>query len=164
MRRIVLCFVFLTLIWSVTGCSNESDNLLKVGDLRGVWVIETPLEEYGWISRLEYRFGEDGIVEILMIALDIRSRDILGYRYWALKKYSLERDQLTLKTLSVHVNDDAQHSYIDLDNLQLQKEAEGEESTFTCRIEGDGNELVFVYPPCGPLENCIGSQAFMRED
>ena len=137
---------------------------MEVEDLRGVWVIETPLPEHGWTGRQEYRFSEGDILEVLTITLDIDTRDVLGYRYRSLRRYHLEGDQLTLRTLSTFINDDTQRDYTDLESLELWKEDEGAESTVTCRVEDDGRKLVFVYPPCGPLGNCIGSRSFTRED
>jgi len=152
----ILIFVFLS-------CSKENVITLNEENIKGVWFEEVYLEENNRISRLEYIFKEDNILEVLRIESEKDSRDVLGYRYRTLGNYKLESDQLSFYNLVNYSNDDTQGSYTEIENLQLVEESERDSYTITCKFEDNGKKITFIYPPCGELANCIDYLILTKE-
>ncbi len=158
MRPITLfCFIIICI-----SCSKE-ETLLNRENLVGVWYEEDYPEEVSRISRLEYHFKEDHTIEILRIEIEQDSGEILGYRYRSYGNYKLENDQLSFYNLVSYCNDDTKGSYTEIENLKLVNENEGDSFTVTCKLEKNGQSLIFIYPPCGELANCIGSKTLIKE-
>jgi hypothetical protein len=163
MKLIAYCFHTFFLIMAFISCSKEDKITLNNENLKGVWFEENYLEEYNRISRLEYIFKKDNSLEILRKEIDKNSREILGYRYRTLGNYRLDGDQLSFNNLVSYSNDDTQGPYTEIENLQLVEESEGSSYTITCKFEESGKKLIFIYPPCGELANCIGSETLIKE-
>jgi hypothetical protein len=161
MRSILLLSSFLLLI--AISCSKDDRADLDVNDILGIWYQEDFLQEYGRISRLEYNFKDDLSLEVLRIELNPDTRDVLGYRFRTLGNYALLNSQISFFNLTSYTNNDTQGSYTELENLDLINDSVNSQYTVTCKIEDGGNKIVFIYPPCGPAANCIGSTTLIKE-
>jgi hypothetical protein len=161
MRSIFFLTSFILLI--VLSCSKDDRDDLNVNDILGIWYQEDFLQEYGRISRLEYNFKDDHTLEVLRIELNSDSRDLLGYRYRTLGNYALINNQISFFNLSSYSNNDSQGSYTELENLDLVDGSVDDQYTVTCKLEDGGKKIVFIYPPCGPAENCIGSTTLIKD-
>jgi hypothetical protein len=159
MRYLAHCFSILVL-FGLIACSDDGHSIEK--DIKGVWAQETYMEDVNHISRGEYHFKDDGQLEVLRIELDIDSREVLGYRSRILGNYGINGNKLSFYNLVMYSNDDTTGPFTELENLT--KVAEGGAYDVTCQIEERGKKLTFIYPPCGPLENCIGTITLMKAD
>lgn len=155
MKRTVFPFCAFILISVFLSCSKEHVITLNEENIKGVWFEEVTLEENNRISRVEYTFKDDNILEVLRIEIGKDSRDVLGYRYRTSGNYKLEGNQLSFYNLVDYCNDDTQGSYTEIENLRLVREGEGDSYTVTCKFEDNGKKLTFIYSPCGELANCI---------
>ena len=158
MKSNILFFLIFTFI----GCSKETTINPYDKKIIGVWFNEDTLHEYNRISKLQYNFKEDNTVEILRVEMDINSMKVLGYRYKSTGNYSLDSNQLSFSNLMNYTNDDTQGSYSAIEDLKLIKE-NNIDYTVTCKFEKNGKKLTLIYPPCGELANCIGSETFCKE-
>lgn len=155
MKLTAFLFYAFILIFVFSSCSKEHVITLNEENIKGVWFEEVTLEENNRISRLEYTFKDDNILEVLRIEIGKDSRDVLGYRYRTSGNYKLEGNQLSFYNLVNYCNDDTQVSFTEIENLRLVREGEGDSYTVTCKFEDNGKKLTFIYSPCGELANCI---------
>jgi hypothetical protein len=162
MRPVAFCFLTALLILAFTRCSEDEKIPVSIGDVTGTWYEEDSLVEYNRISRLEYNFKADSSLEIRRIELDINTREVLGYRYRTLGDYMLVGDKLSFLNQVSYCNDDTKGSYTDINNLQSVPDENGISYTITCKFEDNDTKLVFIYPPCGALANCIGSKTLLK--
>jgi hypothetical protein len=164
MRSIAFCFLSTLLLLAFTRCSEDEKIPVNIGDVTGTWYEEDSLIEYNRISRLEYTFKADSSLEILRIELDLHTGQVLGYRYRTVGDYMLVGDKLSFINQVSYGNDDLKGSYSDINNLQLVVNENGISYTIAIRFEDNGKKLVFIYPPCGELANCIGSKTLLKGD
>ena len=135
---------------------------MNVGDVTGTWYEQDTLVEYNEISRLEYTFKADSSLEILRIELDIHTGIVLGYRYRTVGDYMLVGDKLSFINQVSYENDDTKGMFTDINSLQPVPDENGISYTITCKFEDNDTKLVFIYPPCGALANCIGSKTLLK--
>jgi hypothetical protein len=154
-----LCTCFL--IIAFLSCSKKET--INNEKLVGVWFEEEYLEDSTEISRLEYNFMDCNIVEILRIELENNSRNVLGYRWRTLANYKLVGDQLSFYNMISYSNDDTKEPYAKFENLQLLSGSEGSSYSVTCNFGDNDKKIIFIYPPCGELANCIGSETFIKK-
>jgi hypothetical protein len=108
-----------------------------------------------------YIFNADSTVQVSGTLRDSLSGKILGYQYMRNGKFRLNGDQLKLYKLVTYNNltqspgfpQIGQLTLITTDTLQ----------TYTIKFNSTGNSFYFVYPPCGPSENCVGEIDFVRQ-
>jgi hypothetical protein len=162
MRPVAFCFLTALFILAFTRCSEDEKIPVTIGDVTGTWYEEASLVEYNRISRLEYNFKADSSLEIRRIELDINNREVLGYRYRALGDYMLVGDKLSILNQVSYGNDDTKAPYTQIGNLQLIPDENGISYTISCKFGDNGKKLVFIYPPCGELANCIGSKTLLK--
>lgn len=160
MRSVIFLTSFILL--TVLSCSKDDRNHLNVNDLQGIWYNEDYLQEYNRISRLEYNFKSDNTLEVLRLELSNDSGNILGYRFRTTGNYSLSDDQILFYNLSAYINDDTQGSCTEIADLKLIDQII-HDYTVTCKIEDNGSRIVFIFPPCGPAANCIGSISLLKQ-
>jgi len=164
MRTIAFCFLSALLVFALTRCSKDEKIPVNIGDVTGIWYEEDSLVDYNRISRLEYNFKADSSLEIQRIELDINTREVLGYRYRTIGDYMLVGDKLSFLNQVSYGNDDTKGPYTEIENLKLIPDENGISYTITCRFGDNGNKLVFIYPPCGELANCIGSKTLTKKE
>jgi hypothetical protein len=145
------------LFLGITGCA---DHDFTENGVKGVWTEETVFESDNRISKLEYHFKGDGSIEILRIEIDMDSHDVLGYRYRMEGNYQTIGDKISFYNLIIHSNDDTRADYSSIDDLV--KVSEGTTFEHTFKITGKGKVLTFIFPPCGPFENCILTKTLKR--
>jgi hypothetical protein len=143
-------------------CSKDDRDNINYDDILGIWYQEEYLEEYDRISRLEYNFREDQTLEVLRIEIKSDSRNVLGYRFRTLGNYELFNNQISFFNLICYGNNDTKEAYTELENLELVDNSVNDHYTVTCKIEDSGKKIIFIYPPCGPTQNCIGSKTLLR--
>jgi hypothetical protein len=162
MKTISLFFCACMLSTVFTGCAEEKNFLYEEDDLQGIWYEEQYYEDEHRISRLQYHFMENNVLEVLRIEIDANLHSILGYRFRTTGNYKLEGDQLTFYNLSSYMNNDTETDYAALENLQPVDE---NETSYTVTIELSEiiRRLILIYPPCGPAENCIGSTTLKKD-
>ncbi len=159
-------YLYITiLIFLGTMISCQKEELLEEIEqihLKGVWYEEEYLEDYNIISRLEYHFKEDSVLEVYRMEINAETGKLIGYRFKALGKYSLEGHELSFTYLKTYVNDALylvphahRNEYVGEDIPQTH--------SVTIEISKDGNTLVFYYPPCLPNANCISSKTFKKQ-
>jgi hypothetical protein len=148
------------LIFSLQSCTKENISEFS-GELAGVWYKENYSDENNQISRLEYNFKQDGNFEVLRIELENETREILGYRYRSTGNYTTKGNQLTFYDLMVYSHNDLEGPFSNLKDLM--PGVSGRPYTVTYSIEKNGSELLFIYPPCGELEDCLTSTTLLKE-
>jgi hypothetical protein len=163
MKPIAFCYLNCFLLLAILSCSKKDKINLNNDKIIGVWYEEQIQEEDNRISRLEYHFKEDGVLEVLRIEIEKNSRIVLGYRYRRIGNYKLESDQLTFYNLLSYSNDDTKGPYTEIEKLEILTESEGISYTITYKFEENDKKLIFIYPPCDPAANCIGSTTLIKE-
>ncbi|HEX2935307.1 MAG TPA: hypothetical protein VHO72_08125 [Bacteroidales bacterium] len=155
MKSILFWFLALTFF----ACSKETSNEDKIV---GKWFNSDTLRELNRISIAQYDFRADNSLEVLRIEHDLNTKEILGYRYRSTGNYKLEGQQLSFSLQKSYTNDDALRSYSSIEDLKL-LDKPVENYMVTCKFGENYKTITFVYPPCGPAENCIGSMTYWRE-
>ena len=108
-----------------------------------------------------YIFNADSTVQVSGTLRDSTSGTILGYQYVRNGKFRLNGDQLKLYKLVSYNNLTQSAVFPQLGQLTL-IEADTLQ-TYTIKFNSTGNSFYFVYPPCGPSENCLGEVDFNRK-
>lgn len=98
--------------------------------------------------------------------LDITTQEILGYTFKQLGGFNVDGNQLTFFNIESFSNLTGE-PFTEIENLTQRYPTEPNSgfNSFSVKIEfkNNNNTLIFIYPPCGPAENCIDSQTFKKE-
>lgn len=106
-----------------------------------------------------FTFLENGKFNSAIAFLDADNNEVLGYSGRSTGDYSLLDDVLaTQTTLVYNVPESADARYVT--NAELVQTTENFSSDK--KVEFVGDKMTWIYPPCGPLENCIGSREFEK--
>jgi hypothetical protein len=163
MRGNYLYIIMMFFLSTIISCQKEEllEEIEQI-HLQGVWYEEEYLEDYNVISRLEYHFKEDSILEVYRMELNAGTGKLIGYRFKAQGKYYLVGHELSFTYLKTYVNDAFylvphanKNEYVGKDIPQTH--------SVTIEISKDGNTLVFYYPPCLPDANCISSKTLKKQ-
>ena len=157
MKLSTVCLLF-GFFLALSACDDDSESGTK--SIEGVWREEAYVEDYDWISRLEYNFREDGTVQILRIEVNKDSGEILGYRHKSTGNYVVSGNKLSFYNLTVYSNDDAKTTYSELEDLIQYGQDVSYDVTF--EIGKGSKEVTFFFPPCDDSGICAYSQIVMK--
>ena len=146
------------LIVSLYTCKKDSS--LNVS-LVGIWVRTSAFEK-GQIANQTYIFKTDSTVQITRTIVDSASGNLLGYQYLSTGKFRLNNDQLRLYKLNTRYNSNAFSPYY-APASQLMALTTDTLQSFTIKFDPAYTTCTFIYPPCGPNENCIGQLSYKRQ-
>jgi len=142
-------------------CTKETD--VYPTEIVGIWSNSIEIENHqNLTSELLYDFKSDNNFTIERAILNDTSNEILGYRYKATGKYSLNGDVLTINRLQIFEHNDSNGLYSDISNLELSDEIS--ESIVNIKFNDAYDQLHFHYPPCGSLQNCLVHEVFERKN
>ncbi|MHC2991063.1 hypothetical protein OB13_05505 [Pontibacter sp. HJ8] len=148
------------LFFAIVSCekedfSNEKTSSMNIkNSLLGKWSIEVEPSNILKLKR-GYNFKQDNSFEYLEKVIN-SSGDILGFRHRLIGKYEVKDNKLTLFYSQHFMYDHNKGEYENIENLTLTGEA-GSPKTVTMDFNMDKNILTLYFPPCGPLEYCLGS-------
>jgi len=151
----------LILISIFISCTKKTD--VYPTEIVGIWSNRIEMEDNpNLISELLYNFEPEGNFTVERIIVDIKSDEILGFRYRATGRYSLNGNELTNNKLQIFNHNDSNGLYSDINNLELSNEIS--ESIINISFNNSYDQLHFYYLPCGPNENCIVDKIFYRKN
>lgn len=108
-----------------------------------------------------YSFLENGLYNSSTAYTNSDSGEILGFTRRSSGTYSLLDNELSAQSTIVFAKPESSES-IYLPNEELVQV----DNTFTisCKVDfsGDKRKMTWIYPPCGELQDCIGSQELKR--
>ncbi len=163
-NRIFFASFFVLLL--STNCSQDKLTNINTQKLFGVWIEDSTLDDNTKISRLEYRLNSNDKFEVFRKTLDATTQEVLGYTFKQLGDFNVDGNQLTFFNIESFRNLTSE-PFTEIENLIqiFPTEPNSNFNFFSVIIEfkNNNNTLVFIYPPCGPTENCIESQTFVRE-
>lgn len=160
-NRIFTTSFFILLLF--TNCSQDEQTSINTAKLLGVWIEDSALDIENQISRLEYHFNDKTKFEVLRKTIDKTTGEVLGYTFRQLGDFNISGDQLTFfntESFFIEIN---QEPYTEIDNLTPIFSSEPQIQSLRITFKDNDKILVFLYPPCGPTENCIDSQTFKKE-
>jgi hypothetical protein len=146
-------------------CNKESDIIADANelDLKGIWYEETFLEEEQLLSRLEYHFMDDSILEVYRMELNPDTRKIVTYRFKAYGTYHLQGNELSFTYLKTYKNDTYIGSVAYHGGMQYVGEDVPQTHSVTVEMSKDESTLVFYYPPCPLNANCVDYKVLRRQ-
>lgn len=152
-------FTLLIALVLITSCNEDKQNLKA---LEGTWIsAENYAFDDGSSSSLLYQFNGDGTFSTLArVIKDGNLNNVIGFTYRAEGKFILEEDKLQLSFEQVYLTDDFQNLPSEIEDLILTSDQYIQEVTIT--FSDQNSILKFIYPPCPPNANCVGSQSFNR--
>ncbi len=156
MKKFVL---ILSLFVICISCSND-DEASITNLIVGVWEDSGFLEIRDQRQALQYDFKIDGTLTISTLIIERSTGNILGYLYRAIGTYRTNEDQLNINISEIYLHNNFNAPYSDLEDLELSDQQY--EQTITFSFDRLFTELLFLYPPCGPNELCVGSQTFRK--
>lgn len=161
MKRFAFIFTVLFVLIISFGCSKDLELNLTQKKLVGTWYKEKASARPNELTRVQYDIREDSSFEILRIEKDVNTGEVLGYKFRRKGVYEVDGDNLTFSHFATYDNVDSIAPYSSIEDLRL-VEGDSIEYHVTCTFEEQDNKLIFTYPPCGPLANCITSDTLTR--
>lgn len=158
MKKLAIIFSLLMILNSCTNDSEENQLDLLAGD----WAKTEIMENDSLSQSLQYNFSIDKTFIVSTVIIDNTTAQIIGYRYRAIGTYNVKRNILVLNLSEIYIHDDSIGLFSNINDLELSNNSDKQTITFS--IDKNQKVLTFKYPPCGPAENCIGTQSFLRID
>ncbi|HVO76074.1 MAG TPA: hypothetical protein VMT35_18765 [Ignavibacteriaceae bacterium] len=123
----------------------------------GIYTEESHADTLFYTDRLEIQFIPPNITKTERKIFETGTNIFLGYRYRGEGTFYVSGNRLNMFTDKAAYNDDEVSFYsTSLELIPIRREPE----RVTYKI--NMNILQFIYPPCPPNANCIGSQSFFR--
>lgn len=158
MKRLI---AFIPLIFAFIACTNNSNENLASDLLVGTWSKTFSTDEPNFEQSIQYVFGSDNTVITSLVISNTSTSEVVGYRSRALGTYSVIEDILNTNLSEIYTHDDSTGLFSSLEDLEVSDGPQTE--TVTISFSDNGETLTFIYPPCPPNANCIGSQTFIRQ-
>tara|TARA_R110002073_G_scaffold40547_5_gene115026 strand:+ start:132986 stop:133492 length:507 start_codon:yes stop_codon:yes gene_type:complete len=150
--------LFFTLNLLLSSCTANDEHFdFNEKSLVGIWHKTYIDDNENQTTKFEYHFKNDHNYEVLGTVLDATSQELLGYWTRETGSYSLTGDQLLFHNIKSYFNNDQTRSYTEFENLELQQSDFNYSRSVTIEFNDFMRKLVFIYPPCGPNESCVGS-------
>ncbi|MFV9482435.1 hypothetical protein ACNI3T_01280 [Christiangramia sp. ASW11-125] len=144
----------------LTGCSSDDETISDTA-IEGIWEKTSTLDpiEFDGLDEnlnyeyvIQYKFLDNGKFESFTFIRAIDTSEIAGYMFKELGTFTISNNRLSLVSDRWISQDDSGA----LQSLQELSLNEGDiEWSFNFELEQ--NTLTFIFDPCGPAENCIGS-------
>ena len=150
--------LFLTFNFIILGCTANDEHFdFNKQNLLGTWHKMYIDEDQNQIMKFEYHFKNDGTYEVLGSVSDATSEELLGYWTRETGSFSLNGNKLLFTNIKSYFNNDQTRSFTELENLELQHSNFYNSNSVTIEFDDFMRKLIFIYPPCGPNESCVGS-------
>ncbi len=152
----------LFLVLCLSACSIWKE---KGESIEGTWFIQQPVDAADsngrpLVSRYEISFRSDHTFQSAILIANEVTDNVLGYRFAGDGIFETKDAQLIRRNLRQLWHDDNQGLYSPLTELTSSR-PDSQPSIVTFKIAND--TMTWTYPPCGPNENCIGTQSFRRK-
>ncbi|MEB2775028.1 hypothetical protein SYJ56_06905 [Algoriphagus sp. D3-2-R+10] len=147
-------------IFLLSSCQEDEEPIDNSSQVIGHWRNSHDLDDN--IQMISYySFLENGNFNSSSVYINSDSDELLGYSGRSSGTYSLLDDQLSIQTTIVYsVPESSDTPYVP--TIQLVQSSQNFSSEKTVEFNENQDKMTWIYPPCGPLENCIGSQVFER--
>ena len=157
MKKLIALSCFLLIFISCT--DNDDENSFS-NSIIGVWARTEPMEDPSMNQTLQYTFYGDHTVEIVRMAVDASTSEILGFRYKGIGTYEIDGDTLHVSLSEIYKHDDSSELYSSEAELELSDDTSDESLAISFSESGD--ILIFDYPPCPMNANCIDTLSLER--
>lgn len=159
--RILLLSFFVALFF--TSCREDENPIDNSSKIIGYWKTSMNSGE-NMIFTQYFTFLENGVYNSSSVFHNAETNEPLGYAGRSSGEFTLIDDQLSiLHTLFYGVPQDSDQMYVPNDQLVLiNSDLTEERKLQEVKVEFSGDRMTWIYPACGPLENCIGSHEFER--
>lgn len=142
----------------LTSCQEDEKPIDNSAQVVGYWRNTMVLDDDIQMIRY-YSFSDNGKFQASTVYITADSQELLGYSGRSSGNYTLLDNQLaTLATDVYTLPEFSDTPYVPNGSLIY---VEGDISR-EIKVEFSEDKMTWIYPPCGPLENCIGSQEFEK--
>lgn len=154
--RVLLLSIFGAFLLS--SCQEDEKPIDNSSQIIGYWKYSVDLDTARDYN-IYYTFLEDGKYDSFTAYVNTKSNEVIGYNKRLNGTYTLFGDQLVTQTTEIyHVPASANTSYLPIEELVKVDD----NYSMKVKVEFTNEKMTWIYPPCGPLESCIGYQEFTR--
>ena len=141
-----------------TSCQEDEKPIDNSSKVIGYWRNIIDLDDNQQMIR-SYTFSENGKFQSQTAYIKSDIEELLGYSGRSSGDYTLLNNQLTITATDIYtVPESSENPYVPSISLVYVEEDFSRE----IEVEITDDKMTWIYPPCGPLENCIGSEVFER--
>ncbi|WP_339863781.1 hypothetical protein [uncultured Algoriphagus sp.] len=147
----------------LTSCQEDEKPIDNSDQIVGYWEKSINSGE-NMILTQYFTFFDNGTYNSSSVYFNAETDEPLGYAGRSSGEFTLLDDQLSIMhNLIYGVPQDSDEIYVPNNQLVLTNNEFTEEMKLQeVKVEFSEDKMIWIYPPCGPLENCIGSQEFER--
>lgn len=159
MKRLSYTLLSALLIFATIGCADTEDTTPT--EIEGLWESVEVIGNSQFFQSLVYSFGADNSYEAVRVVGQQDTREITGFLYRESGTYVLEESTLRLTTSEIFVHTGSADSAERLEDLTTTSDTR--DDLVSISFEDNSSVLVIDYPACGPNDNCIDKQSFVKK-